>query len=100
MKICCSVGKAQPTSCARAYVYAFVRPGTGESEYWLLPSVSTEAFNLVLFSFVRMRGAGEGKLVLLVPDRAGWHTSKQVGVPEGVGLCFLPPYSPELLAHA
>jgi len=78
------------------YVYAFVRPGTGESEYWLLPSVSTEAFNLVLSSFARMRGAGEGKLVLLVLDRAGWHTSRQVQVPEGVGLCFLPPYSPEL----
>ena len=30
------------------YVYAFVRPGTGESEYGLLPSVSTEAFKLVL----------------------------------------------------
>jgi len=34
--------------------------------------------------------------VLLVLDRAGWHTSRQVQVPEGVGLCFLPPYSPEL----
>jgi len=26
----------------------------------------------------------------------GWHTSRQVQVPEGVGLCFLPPYPPEL----
>ena len=64
-------------------MYAFVRPGTGESEYGLLPSVSTEAFHLVLSSFARMRGAGEGRLVL---DRAGWHTSRQVQVPEGVGL--------------
>lgn len=47
---------------------AVVRPGTGESEYWLLPSVSTEAFKLVLSSFARMRGAGEGRLVLLVLD--------------------------------
>ncbi|GEM85364.1 IS630 family transposase [Meiothermus hypogaeus] len=78
------------------YVYAFVRPGTGESEYWLLPSVSTEAFNLVLSSFAQLSRAGEGKLVLLVLDRAGWHTSRQTRVPEGVGLCFLPPYSPEL----
>jgi len=49
-------------------VYAFVRPGTGESEYWLLPSVSTEAFKLVLSSFARLRRAGEGRLVLLVLD--------------------------------
>ena len=43
------------------WVYAFV---TGESECWLLPSVSTEAFHLVLSSFARLRRAGEGRLVL------------------------------------
>ena len=43
------------------YVYAFVRPGTGESEYWLLPSVSTEAFKLVLPAQARRGGqAGTG----------------------------------------
>jgi len=31
-----------------------------------------------------------------VLDRTGWHTSRQVQVPEGVGLCLLPPYPPEL----
>lgn len=28
------------------YVYALVRPGRGESEYWLLPSVWVEGFQL------------------------------------------------------
>jgi hypothetical protein len=49
---------------------------------------AAEAFHLVLSSFARMRGAGEGKLVL---DRAGWHTSRQVQVPEGVGFVFCHP---------
>lgn len=78
------------------YVYAFIRPGTGESEYWLLPSVSVEGFQLVLEAFARLRGAGAGKLVLVVLDRAGWHTSGRVEPAKGLGLCYLPPYSPEL----
>ncbi len=34
--------------------------------------------------------------MLVVLDRAGWHVSGRVEVPEGVGLVFLPPYAPEL----
>jgi len=34
--------------------------------------------------------------VWVVLDRAGWHVSPRVEVPEGVRLVFLPPYSPEL----
>lgn len=32
----------------------------------------------------------------MVLDRAGWHVSRRVEVPEGVALDYLPPYSPEL----
>ena len=32
----------------------------------------------------------------LVMDQAGWHTSDQVVVPEGLHLAFLPPYSPHM----
>ncbi|KIX84464.1 transposase [Thermus filiformis] len=78
------------------YVYAFVRPGTGESEFWLLPSVGTKEFSEVLRRFARLRGAGRDRWVLVVLDRAGWHVSKGLEVLEGVGLVFLPPYSPEL----
>ena len=39
---------------------------------------------------------GKNKRIILVLDRAGWHTSDQVIVPEGIHLLFLPPYSPEL----
>ena len=29
-------------------------------------------------------------------DNAGWHVSKNVKLPTGIRLCFLPPYAPEL----
>jgi transposase len=41
-------------------------------------------------------GASEERRILLVVDRAGWHTGKEVEVPEGIHLEFLPPGSPEL----
>ena len=41
-------------------------------------------------------GASNQKQILLVLDRAGWHTSKSLTVALGLHLLFLPPYSPEL----
>ena len=47
--------------------------------------------------FAREVGAGNNRRrILLVLDRAGWHTGKEVEVPEGMHLEFLPPASPEL----
>jgi transposase len=48
---------------------------------------------------VRQRGgsSGEDKRVLLVVDQAGWHTGKEVEIPEGIHLEFLPSGSPELM---
>ena len=41
-------------------------------------------------------GAGEDKHILLVVDKAGWHTAGEVRLPEGIHLEFLPSGSPEL----
>jgi transposase len=41
-------------------------------------------------------GAGEDKRILLVLDQAGWHTSGEVALPEGIHLEFLSTGSPEL----
>ena len=78
------------------YVYAFVRPSTGRSWWCLLPTVSTAAFALALAEFARDEGIGPAKRAVLALDRAGWHVGKDLAVPEGVRLAFLPPYSPEL----
>lgn len=64
---------------------------SGENEHCLLPSVNTESLGMVLEAFARARGAGRRKWVLVVLDRAGWHTSSKLRVPPGVGLVFLPP---------
>ncbi len=78
------------------YVYAWVQPTTGAS-YWLLwPTVSMTAFSVALAEFGRAHGIGPTKRIILVVDPAGWHVSKQVEVPEGSHLVFLPPYAPEL----
>jgi transposase len=78
------------------YLYGFVRPTTG-GVYWLiLPTVNKELFSMALKEFAREVGAGENKRILLVIDQAGWHTSGEVEVPEGIHLEFLPTGSPEL----
>ena len=78
------------------YVYAFVCPETGETEFWRAPSVSTEWVTQILAAFLR----GRDTAVLLVLDKAGWHVSAETLAMEEAGaLAFehLPPYSPELM---
>jgi hypothetical protein len=78
------------------YLYGFVQPTTGGVEWWVANSVNIPLFQQVLDAFARNTGAGPNKTVILVLDNAGWHTSPQIVVPEGVRFCFLPPYTPEL----
>ena len=78
------------------YLYAFVRPATGEVQWLLLPTVSVAVFSIALEHFARAVGAGPQKRVVLVLDGAGWHTGKDLRVPDGIELLQLPPYSPEL----
>jgi transposase len=78
------------------YLYGFVRPESGEVFWLILPTVNVELFSMALFEFAREIGAGKDKRVLLVVDKAGWHTGGEVEVPEGIHLEFLPSGSPEL----
>jgi transposase len=78
------------------YLYGFVRPQSGEVYWLILPTVNTELFCMALNEFAKGVGASKDKRVLLVVDRAGWHTGKAVEVPEGIHLEFLPSGSPEL----
>lgn len=78
------------------YLYSFVRPTTGEIHWLILPRVDAEVFSVALSNFAEQVGATNNKRILLVLDKAGWHTSPRVEVPEGLELEFLPPSSPEL----
>ena len=71
------------------YLYAFVRPESGEVYWLILPTVNVKLFSMALNEFAKEVVAGEDKRVLLVVDKAGWHTGKEVEVPEGIHLEFL-----------
>ena len=78
------------------YGFGFVRPQTGETYWLLMPTVSVEVMNLALAEFARDVNPEAKKQIVLLVDRAGFHTSKAVQVPAGIELFYLPPYSPEL----
>jgi hypothetical protein len=78
------------------YLYGFVRPQSGEVYWLILPTVNVELFSMALREFAKEVGAGKDKHVLLVVDQAGWHTGKELEIPEGIDLEFLPSGSPQL----
>ncbi len=79
------------------YLYGFVRPESGEVFWMILPTVNTDLFSMALGEFAEGVGASKDKRILLVVDKAGWHTGSEVEVPEGIHLEFLPSGSPELM---
>lgn len=78
------------------YGFGFVRPQTGETYWLLMPSVSVEVMNLALAEFARDVNPDRQKQIILLLDRAGFHTGKGLEVPQGIELFYLPPYTPEL----
>ena len=78
------------------YLVGFVHPASGRTVFHLASTVGIALFEVELTAFARQVGAGPDKQIVLVLDRAGWHNSPRLRVPEHVHLLFLPPYSPEL----
>jgi transposase len=76
------------------YLFGAVNPVTGDSSALLAPTVNTGYMNHHL-RFISEQ-VGPEVHVLLILDRAGWHLSKGLQVPENITLLHLPPYSPEL----
>ena len=90
---------SRPTALQQAeyewvYLFGAVNPLTGDSSALLTPTVNTDYMNHHL-RFISEQ-AGPEVHVVLVLDRAGWHLSKALQVPENITLLPLPPYSPEL----
>jgi DDE superfamily endonuclease len=78
------------------YLVAFVHPASGRTVFHLASSVSIPLFEVELAAFAQAVGASARKQIVLVLDRAGWHSTQRLRVPDHVHLLFLPPYSPEL----
>lgn len=81
-----------PFQIVREYTHAYaaVSPGDGVLDSLILPQVNAEAMFL---DEVAIRHADD--FVLMVMDKAGWHTANDLRVPENLRPVFLPPYSPE-----
>ena len=79
---------------ASAYIFAAVRPATGEDFALVLPWVSTAAMNRFLADFAQT--LPDDTHAVMVLDQAGWHGAKALQVPESITLVPLPPYSPDL----
>jgi transposase len=78
------------------YLVGFVHPASGQTVFHLATTVSIPLFEVELAAFAQQGGASPTKQIVLVLDRAGWHASVKLRVPDHVHLLFLPPYSPEL----
>ncbi len=79
-----------------SYVYGFVHPRDGRTQWCLLPEVNTGAMQLALNEFVRAERLGPRKHVVLVVDGASWHRSPKLQRPAGLHFVHLPPCTPEL----
>jgi transposase len=77
------------------YLVGFVHPASGRTVFHLASTVSIPLFEVERAAFAREVGASPTKQIALVLDRAGWHSSVHLHVPEHVHLLFLPAYSPE-----
>jgi transposase len=91
----------RPRSCGQTkyewlYAYGFARPATGETFTVILPRVKVERMAEALRGFAAHADPEGEKVLVLVVDRAGWHTAKRLAVPPNVVLHFLPPCTPEL----
>lgn len=76
------------------YLWGAVCPATGAGVGMISPTVNTEWMNVHL-RLISDEVGTDGHVILLM-DRAGWHVSKGLDVPENISILLLPPYSPEL----
>lgn len=74
----------------------FVHPALGRTVFHLASTVTIPLFEVELAAFAHAVGAGPRKQIVLVLDRAGWHSSVLLRISDHIHLLFLPAYSPEL----
>lgn len=79
----------------REYIYAYsaVAPETGDCFSMIAPYCNTESMNCFLNQLACQY---TNYRIVLILDKAGWHISKNIRLPDNLLLWHLPPYSPEL----
>jgi transposase len=77
-----------------AYLFGAICPARGVGAALALPCADTEAIQLHLDEISRHVAKGAHAVLLL--DRAGWHTTGKLDMPENITPIFLPSRAPEL----
>lgn len=77
-----------------AYLFGAICPAHGKGAALALPNVDTEAMQLHLEEI--SRHVAKGAHAVLLMDRAGWHTTSQLDMPQNITPIFLPSRAPEL----
>ena len=63
------------------YVYAAVEPKTGEIFFLVMPNCNTDCMNVFIN---RLSSEYEEDMIILVCDKALWHKSKGLDIPDNV----------------
>lgn len=78
---------------ATTYLYGSYSPIDGDSFVWEINGTDTKIFESYLKEFSKYRPS-QYKIVVI--DNAGFHSTKNIKVPDNIYLLRIPPYSPEL----
>ena len=78
------------------YVYAFIRPKNGESFWLLLPTVNAAIMTIALQAFVDDIDPKRKRIMVLLLDQAGFHTTNTLVIPDNIIIRYFPSHTPEL----
>ncbi len=79
---------------ASAYIFGAIRPAEGKGAALVMPHCDASA--MALHPAEISAAVAPGAHAVLVLDRAGWHMSDALIIPDNITLMPLPPRSPEL----
>lgn len=84
-----------PRQMVREYIYAYsaLSAQTGDCFSMISPYCNTDCMNTFL---CQLASHYKNYRIVLLLDKAGWHISKTIDLPQNLLLMHLPPYSPEL----
>lgn len=85
-------GGKLPPETLRAY--AAVAPSLGKMSCLILPYANTKMINLFL---QQVSSDFADHFVVMQVDRASWHRSSYLNIPENIRLIYQPSYSPQLM---
>jgi putative transposase len=75
------------------YAYGAVEPKTGDSFFLVLPYANTDCMNIFLAG---LSNEFPDDILVVAMDRASWHTTSKLKIPDNIEPFFLLPATPEM----